>query len=125
VATAIASLIDKSLLSPSMLNGSSYLRLLDTTRTYASTKLAESGELNAVSRKLAEYLIEQFNRSSDRENERRAADRDVMQVGNMRTALAWAFSEAGDGELGVRLAALAAPRFLGLSLLEECHRWCE
>lgn len=125
VAAAIASLIDKSLLSPSMLNGSSYLRLLDTTRAYASAKLADSGEVNAVSRKLAEYLIEQFNQSSDREHERRAADRDVMQVGNMRTALAWAFSEAGDGELGVRLAALAAPLFLRLSLLDECHRWCQ
>lgn len=124
VAEATASLVDKSLLSPSILNGSSYLRLLDTTRTYASVKLAESGEVNSVSRKLAEYLIEHFNRSSDRENEQRVADRDVMQVGNMRTALAWAFSEAGEGELGVRLAALAAPLFLGLSLLDECHGWC-
>src|SRR5690606_37603820 len=68
---------------------------------------------------------EQFNRSSDHENERRAADRDVMQVGNMRTALAWAFSEAGEGGLGVRLAALAVPHFLELSLLGECHRWCQ
>ena len=125
VAAAIASLIDKSLLSPSMLNGSSYLRLLDTTRTYASAKLAESGEVNSVSRKLVEYLIAQLNRSNERENERRVADRDVMQVGNMRTALAWAFSEAGEGELGIRLAALAAPLFLGLSLLDECHRWCQ
>jgi predicted ATPase/DNA-binding winged helix-turn-helix (wHTH) protein len=125
VEAAIASLIDKSLLSSSMLNGSSYLRLLDTTRTYASEKLAESGEVNSVSHKLAEYLIEQFNRTSDRETERRVADRDVMPLGNMRTALAWAFSEEGDGELGVRLAALTAPHFLGLSLLDECHRWSQ
>src|SRR5690606_31599015 len=90
VAAAIASLIDKSLLSPSMLNGSSYLRLLDTTRTYSSAKLAESGELNAVSRKLAEHLITQFNRSNERKHERRNTDRELMQVGNLRTALAWA-----------------------------------
>lgn len=125
VVATIESLIDKSLLSSSILNGSSYLRLLDTTRAYASAKLADSGEVNTVSRKLAEYLIEQINRSSNRENERRAADRDALQVGNMRTALAWAFSEAGEGELGVRLAALAAPRLLELSLLDECHRWCQ
>src|SRR5690606_1287755 len=55
VAAAIASLIDKSLLSPSMLKGSSHLRLLDTTRTYASARLAESGEVHSVSRRLAEY----------------------------------------------------------------------
>lgn len=125
VAAVIASLIDKSLLSPSILNGSSYLRLLDTTRTYASAKLAESGELNAVSRKLAEHLITQFNRSNERKHERRNTDRELMQVGNLRTALAWAFSEAGEGELGVRLAALAAPHLVELSLLEECHRWCQ
>lgn len=125
VEAAIASLIDKSLLSPSMLNGSSYLRLLDTTRTYASEKLAEAGEVNSVSHKLANYLIAQLNRSDERENERRAKVRAVMQVSNIRTALAWAFSEAGEGELGVRLSAFAAPHLLELSLLNECHRWCE
>ncbi|WP_397473724.1 ATP-binding protein [Pusillimonas sp.] len=124
VLVAIESLVDKSLLSSSILNGSSYLRLLDTTRAYASEKLTESGEVDSVSRTLSEYLIEQFNRNSDHENERRAADHDVMQVGNVHTALAWAFSETGDGALGVRLAALAAPRLLELALLEECYRWC-
>ncbi len=125
VVAAIEGLIDKSLLSSSILNGSSYLRLLDTTRAYASAKLAESGELNSVSRKLVEYLIAQLNRSHERENERRGADRDVVQVGNMRAALAWAFSEAGEDALGVRLAALVVPHFLGMSLLDECHRWCK
>ncbi|MCA8865116.1 MULTISPECIES: ATP-binding protein [unclassified Halomonas] len=125
VTAVIASLSDKSLLSPSILNGSSYLRLLDTTRTYASAKFAESGEVNDVSRKLAEYLIAQFNRNNERQNGRRAMGRDLIQVGNMRTALSWAFSEAGEGELGVRLAALAAPYLLELSLLDECHRWCQ
>jgi len=125
VAAAISSLIGKSLLSPSMLKGSGHLRLLDTTRTYASAKLAESGEVDSVSRQLAEYLIAQFNRPDERKNERRATDLDVVQVGNMRTALAWAFSESGESELGVRLAALAAPHFMRLSLLDECHRWCQ
>lgn len=124
VAAAIASLIDKSLLSPSMSNGSSYLRLLDTTRTYAASKLTESGELNAVSQRVAEYLIAQLGRV-DRDTEDRVSDRDVIQVGNMRSALVWAFSEAGEGELGVCLTALIAPIFLRLSLLDECHHWCQ
>src|SRR5690606_4199686 len=145
VSAAIASLTDKSLLSPSTLNGSRHLRLLDSTRAYASTKLAESGELNAVSRKLTEYLIAQLSGNNERENEWQATNRDVMggynmrsalvwalsepgegeRVCNLRTALAWAFSEAGESELGVRLAALAAPHLLALSLLDECHRWCQ
>ena len=123
VAAAIASLIDKSLLSPSTSHGSSSVRLLDTTRAYAVAKLAESGEVNTVSRKLAEYLIKQLT-CSDHESEPWVANPDVMQVGNMRTALAWAFAEGGESALGVRLAALVAPIFLRLSLLDECHRWC-
>ncbi|WP_245150601.1 ATP-binding protein [Pollutimonas harenae] len=145
VATAIASLADKSLLSSSMLNGTWHLRLLDSTRSYASEKLAKSGELNAVLRKFTEYLIAQLSRSNERENEWQAGARDVMEgdtmrpalvwafshtgegerVCNMRTALAWAFSDAGESELGVRLTALAAPHLLVLSLLEECHSWCQ
>ncbi len=43
----------------------------------------------------------------------------------MRAALQWAFSDDGDVTLGVELAAWAAPLFVGLSLLQECTRWCE
>lgn len=145
VTAAIASLTDKSLLSPTKLDGSGHLRLLDSTRTYASEKLVESGELNSVSRKLAEYLIAQISRSEERNAERQATDRYLKKdynicpalvwafsetgegerVCNIRTALTWAFSETGDDELGVRLAALAAPHFLELSLLSECRRWCQ
>ncbi len=37
---------------------------------------------------------------------------------------AWAFAE-GESALGVQLAALASPFFLEMSLLQECHHWCE
>src|SRR5690606_8190798 len=141
VATAVASLADKSLLSSSISNGKRYLRLLDSTRTYAWEKLVESGELNAVSRKLAEYFIAQLSRS----NERQAAEGDITEgnnlrpaliwsssevgegerVCNIRTAIEWAFSDAGESELGVRLTALAVPHLLELSLPDECHRWCQ
>src|SRR5690606_3043347 len=67
----------------------------------------------------------QFSRSNEHQNERRDMDRELMQLGNLRAALVWAFSETGEGELGVRLAALAAPHLVELSLLEECHRWCQ
>jgi predicted ATPase/DNA-binding winged helix-turn-helix (wHTH) protein len=124
VAAAVGSLIDKSLLSSSTLNGSSYLRLLDTTRSHASTKLAASGELHPVSRKLTEYLIVQLSRRED-DGKLRHTDRHAVQVGDTRAALAWAFADPGDSALGVRLAALAAPLFLEMSLLEECHHFCD
>jgi predicted ATPase len=46
-------------------------------------------------------------------------------IGNVRAALEWAFSADGDVAAGVELATWAAPLFIGLSLLEECVRWCE
>ena len=33
--------------------------------------------------------------------------------------------DIGDTEIGVRLAVAAAPVFLSMSLLTECHRWSE
>ena len=49
----------------------------------------------------------------------------ASHIGNVRAALQWAFSDDGDVTVGVELAAWAAPLFIGLSLLEECSRWCE
>jgi predicted ATPase len=49
----------------------------------------------------------------------------VSHIGNVRAALEWAFSEDGDISVGVKLAAWAAPLFIGLSLLAECGRWSE
>ena len=46
-------------------------------------------------------------------------------IGNVRAALEWALSERGAVAVGVELAAWSAPLFVGLSLLEECRRWCE
>ena len=42
---------------------------------------------------------------------------------NVRAALEWCFGANGDAEIGIRLVAAAAPVFLAMSLLTECHRW--
>jgi hypothetical protein len=39
--------------------------------------------------------------------------------------LEWCFGVNGNAEIGVGLAAAAAPVFLAMSLLPECHRWSE
>ena len=46
-------------------------------------------------------------------------------LNNARAALEWCFGESGDVRIGVELAAAAAPVFLAMSLLPECHRWSE
>jgi hypothetical protein len=48
-----------------------------------------------------------------------------LHVGNVRAALEWCFSEVGDGQLGVSLAAFASRMLLDHSMLRECLRWCQ
>ena len=43
------------------------------------------------------------------------------QIGNVRAALAWAFSPRGDASVGVALTAAAVPLWCQSSLLDECR----
>jgi predicted ATPase/DNA-binding winged helix-turn-helix (wHTH) protein len=126
VTDAIVSLIEKSLVSTVEINESTYYRLLDTTRAYAATKLAERGEVDRIARrhaisysKFLEY--DETVQATVRENLSGYA----QHIGNVRAALGWAFAERGDVVVGIELAAWAAPLLIGLSLLEECRHWCE
>lgn len=46
-------------------------------------------------------------------------------LNNVRAALEWCFGVNGNAEIGIGLATAAAPVFLAMSLLNECHRWSE
>src|SRR5262249_2482535 len=46
-------------------------------------------------------------------------------VNNVRRALEWCFGQEGNIEIGLGLAAAAAPAVLAMSLLPECPRWWE
>jgi hypothetical protein len=46
-------------------------------------------------------------------------------LNNVRAALEWCFGVNGNAEIGVGLAAAAAPVFWAMSLLPECHRWSQ
>ena len=122
---ALGSLVDKSLVSvdTGSPTGAKY-RLLDTTRTYAQTKLGHADEHDAVARRHAKYLCSMLDR--DRGLVDRAYAQSLAeQLGNVRAALTWCFSDGGDAVLGTRLAAAAAPVFMESSLLHECQRWME
>jgi predicted ATPase len=100
--------------------------LLDTTRAYALEKLEESGERDQQVRRHAEYYKALFDRA-ETEWERRSAAGWLAdygwQINNLRAALDWAFSPAGDVSIGAALAAAAVPLWMHLSLLEECSSW--
>lgn len=122
IADAVANLVAKSLVTSDFTGGGGYLRLLETTRVYALSKLTESGELQEFSRRHAEYyrgLLERIKH----EWEKRSTP--LAHVDNVRTALEWCFGVNGNLAVGVGLAAAAALFFLAMSLLPECHRWSE
>ena len=124
---AFENLLAKSLISTTPVHGPTYYRLLDTTRAYAKAKLVGRGELDHVARRHANFFSD-FLRD-DELVQSRFGEWDLSgyasHIGNVRAALEWAFSDDGDVSIGVELAAWAAPLFVGLSLLEECARWCE
>jgi predicted ATPase/DNA-binding winged helix-turn-helix (wHTH) protein len=122
IADGVANLTEKSLVSSDFSGGGGYFRLLETTRVYALSKLAESDELQAFSRRHAEYYRGLFE-SIEHEWEKRATP--GAHVDNVRAALEWCFGANGSLAIGVRLAAAAAPVFLATSLLPECRRWSE
>ncbi|MGO8995551.1 MAG: ATP-binding protein [Polyangiaceae bacterium] len=122
---ALGSLVDKTLVSVDAGSpmGATY-RLLDTTRGYAQTKLGDAKEQDAVARRHATYICSMLDR--DRGLVDRAYTESLFEpLGNVRAALTWCFSDAGDAVLGTRLAAAAAPVFMESSLLHECQRWME
>jgi predicted ATPase/DNA-binding winged helix-turn-helix (wHTH) protein len=116
----IANLVAKPLVASDTTSGGGYFRLLETTRVYALSRLIESGELQELSRRHAEYyrgLLERI----EHEWEKRSTF--GAHVDNVRAALEWCFGANGNLVVGVGLAAAAAPIFLTMSLLPECYRW--
>jgi predicted ATPase len=127
VVDAVASLVAKSLISTTVINESTYYRLLDTTRAYAVAKLAERGEADRVARRHAIFYAKFLER--DEIIQSLFGEHDLSgyaaHIGNVRAALGWALSDHGDAAVGTELATWAAPLFVELSLLEECRDWCE
>jgi predicted ATPase len=124
---AVASLLAKSLISTVLINGSTYYRLLDTTRAYAAAKLAERGEADRIARRHAIFYSKFLEH--DEVIQSMFGEYDLSgyapRIGNVRAALGWALSGRGDVAVGIELATWAAPLFIGLWLLEECRGWCE
>ena len=124
---AIGSLVAKSLVSGDLSDITRY-RLLDTTRAYASSKLIEGGESQAIRRRHAAYYLQLLDRAHARlvkDFAIGAIAADVEHLGNVRGALEWSLSERGDISLGIALAAASAPLLVAMSLLVECQRWTE
>jgi predicted ATPase/DNA-binding winged helix-turn-helix (wHTH) protein len=121
----VANLFAKSLVSVDVGQTSPIYRLLEATRSYAFEKLFQSGELDGVARRHAEYYQGLFERA---EVEWALLSTDVWvetyrrDIDGLRAALDWAFSTGGDEAIGVSLVVAAAPLWMHLSLADECRR---
>jgi predicted ATPase/DNA-binding winged helix-turn-helix (wHTH) protein len=128
VIEAVSNLVAKSMLSADVGGELVYYRLLDTTKAYALDKLDQSGEMDGMRRRHAEYQRARFERASAEWGTRSGADWLAAYgrgLDDVRGALAWAFSPAGDAAVGIALTVAAVPLWMQLSLLEECRRCVE
>jgi predicted ATPase/DNA-binding winged helix-turn-helix (wHTH) protein len=120
----LASLVAKSLVTADAGDPILRYRLLETTRAYALEKLVQAGEFDAVARRHARRYLDIFERAEaeagTRPTDEWLADH-VPRIDNLRAALDWAFSPAGDASIGVALTAAAVPLWMHLSLMEECR----
>ena len=122
------SLVAKSIVATNPIGAMMRYRLLDTTRAYVLEIRMDDAESADLAVRHAAYYrgwLEQagIEWSSLATGEERIAH--FAAINNVRAALEWCFGANGNTDIGVGLAAAAAPVFLAMSLLPECHRWSE
>jgi predicted ATPase len=123
----LATLVDKSLVTSDSTTAMRY-RLLDTTRAYAWQKLTGSGEDLKIVRRHCEHMIhalERFGVTIWALPSSESIDFFVLNLGNLRAALEWSFSDQGDRGLGAKLTGASACLFFQVGLLPECAAWTE
>jgi len=125
---AIDSLVAKSMVATRPIGAMMRYRLLDTTRAYALEISVDEAELDDLAMRHATYYRQWLEQTGiEWPTLSTGAERAPHFAGlnNVRAALEWCFGVNGNAEMGVGLAAAAAPVFLAMSLLTECHRWSE
>jgi predicted ATPase/DNA-binding winged helix-turn-helix (wHTH) protein len=128
VTESVANLVTKSLVTVENSALGARWSLLETIREYALGKLAEHAETNPAARYHAAYFGDLFTQPGSDARSRLSSEdltRRVREIDNVRAALDWSFSPAGDGAIGVQLTVAYAPVWLHLSLIGECRDRCE
>ena len=128
VFAAIDSLVAKSMVATRPQGAMMRYRILDTTRAYALGIAVNDADFAELAARHAGYFrrwlekngIEWSNLATGEERTSHFA-----AINNVRAALEWCFGTDGNTDIGIGLAAAAAPVFLAMSLLPECHRWSE
>jgi hypothetical protein len=127
VGEAIGDLVDKSLVAVSQHSQGTHIRLLETTRTYAASRLARLRATHEFARRHALYYAEQLRKYMDGGFvlQTDSVHLRASEIGNVRAALEWASSEGHDPALAAEISCMAAPLFLEQGLIRACKRTCE
>jgi predicted ATPase len=116
-------LVAKSLVSAND-NPATRYRLLDSTRAYAALKLTSDIERQAIKRRHALYVVSWLKEAAaSARSVKRELSLMQTETGNVRAAMEWAFSEAGDRSIAIDLAVSSTPLWLGQALYTECQAW--
>jgi tetratricopeptide (TPR) repeat protein len=124
----LASLVDSSLLrrAGELVDGQPRYLMLETVREYGAARLETSGEAEAARRRHAEYSLHLAEVAEPRLSGPEQADwlnRLEAEHDNLRAALAWTQTEAGDAAMGLRLARALWGFWLWRGYVGEGRRW--
>ena len=125
---ALDSLIAKSIVATQPVGAMMRYRLLDTTRAYVLETSVDNADNADLAMRHAAYYRRWLKQTGIEWSSLATGEERIPHfaaVNNVRAALEWCFGAGGNIDIGVGLAAAAAPVFLAMSLLSECHRWSE
>ena len=126
VLEGLPSLAQRSMISRAEDAGESGYRFFSVNRFYAFERLISGGEGARIRRRHAAYLLTMFEQAEAAwPTLPRSAwiGRFQPKLGDVRSALEWAFGEGGDALLGARLAAAWVPIGIHLGLSDEFDHW--
>src|SRR6202163_5026001 len=128
VLDGIANLVAKSWVALDKSGAGARWTLLETIRAYALQKLVESGESDDAQRRHAAFFRDLFTPQARGVRSSLSTDdlaRRVREIDNIRAALDWSFSPAGDQAIGVDLTVAYTPIWTRLLLMNESRARCE
>jgi predicted ATPase/DNA-binding winged helix-turn-helix (wHTH) protein len=120
----LANLATKSLLAADISGDVTLFRMFETTRIYALEHLNESGAMDDVARRHAQYFLSLLATLDD---ERKALPPDAYtallrrHADEIHAALDWAFSPTGDPGIGLALTLAAIPLWFELFHIGVAH----
>jgi predicted ATPase/DNA-binding winged helix-turn-helix (wHTH) protein len=118
----MADLVDKSLVIIDASGRTILFRLFETTRAYAAGKLAQSDDADQIARRHAVYYRDLMRRAeAERNSHAGLAWLAIYErsIDDVRAAIDWALSPAGDLRIGLELTVASGPLWFQLSLMPE------